>query len=77
MILIKPMLQPYLNCRHSPVVPPLCPTLGQHPKSVLIYALRATETRDYPAETEVLAAQTKAGTTVLTYRQPSAILQSP
>ncbi len=33
--------------------------------------------RDYPPETDVLAAQTKACTTVLTDLQPSAGLQSP
>jgi len=33
--------------------------------------------RDYPPETDVLAAQTKACTTVITYRQPSPRLQSP
>jgi hypothetical protein len=36
-----------------------------------------TEIRDYSAETDVLAAGTKASTTVLTNLQPSANLQSP
>ncbi len=33
--------------------------------------------RDYPPETDVLTAQTKACTTVLADRQPSASIQSP
>ena len=33
--------------------------------------------RDYPPETDVLAAQTKACTSVLTDRQPSASIHSP
>ncbi len=77
MILIKRMLQPDLNGRYRTVTAPLCPTPGQHAKSVLIQALRTTKTRDYPPGTEVLAAQTKAGTTVFTNRQPSENLQSP
>ncbi len=74
---LKQTLQSPVNGRYRTVTAPLCPTPGQHAKSVLIQALQTTETRDYPAETDGLAAQTKAGTTVLTYRQPSASLQSP
>ena len=77
MTLIRPTLQTYLNCPHSPETAPLCPTPGQDAKSMLNQALRTTEIRDYPAETEVLAVQTKAGTTVLTCLQPSTNLQSP
>ncbi len=74
---IKQTQQSPVNGRYRTVTAPLCPTPGQHAKSVLIQALRTTETRDYPPGTEVLAAQTKAGTTVFTYRQPSENLQSP
>jgi len=77
MTLIRPLPLNYLNCPHSPVMAPLCPTPGQHAKSMLNQALRTTEIRDYPAENEVLAAQTKAVTIVLAYLQPSASLQSP
>jgi len=77
MTLIRPTPLTHLNCSHSPVMAPLCPSPGQDAKSMLNQALRTTEIRDYPAETEVLAAQTKAFTTLLTYLQPSASLQSP
>jgi hypothetical protein len=65
---IKQTLKTPLNGRNRTVTAALCPTPGQHAKSVLIQALRTTETRDYPPGTEVLAAQTKAGNTVFTYR---------
>jgi len=74
---IKPMLQTPVNGRYRTVTAPLCPTPGQHAKSVLIQALETTEIRNYPKETEVLPAQTTAGTTVLTNRQSSASIQSP
>ncbi len=74
---IKQMLQTPVNGRYRTVTAPLCPTPGQHAKSMLNQAPRATEIRDYPPETDGLAVQTKASTTVLTYRQPSASLQSP
>jgi len=77
MTIIRPTPLSYLNCPHSPVTAPLCPTPGQDAKSMLNQALRTTEIRDYPAESDVLAAQTNAGTTVLAYLQPSASLQSP
>jgi hypothetical protein len=77
MTLIRPTPLTYLNCPHSPVTAPLCPTTGQDAKSILNQALRTTEIRDYPPQTEVLAAHTKAGTTVFTDLQPSASLQSP
>ena len=77
MTLIRPTPLSYLNCPHSPETAPLCPTPGQDAKSMLNQALRSTEIRDYPAETDLLAAQTKAGTTVPAYLQPSAGLQSP
>ena len=74
---IKQTLQSPVNGRYRTVTAPLCPTPGQHAKSMLNQALRTTERRDYPPEIDGLAAQSKAGTTVLTYRQPSASLQSP
>jgi len=45
--------------------------------SMLNQTTKATEIRDYPLETDVLAAQTKACTTVLADLQPSASIQSP
>ncbi len=77
MTLIRPTPLTYLNCPHSPVMAPLCPTPGQDAKSILNQALRTTEIRDYPPQTDALAVQTKAGTTVLAYLQPSSSLQSP
>jgi hypothetical protein len=77
MTLIRPTPLTYLNCSHSPVTAPLYPTPGQDAKAMLNQALRTTEIRDYPAETEVLAAQTKACATVFNYLQPSASIQSP
>ena len=77
MTLIRSTLLSYLNCPHSPVTAPLCLTPGQDAKSMLNQVLQTTEIRDYPAETDALAAQTKAGTTVFNYLQPSARLQSP
>ncbi len=74
---IKQTLQSPENGRYRTAMAALCPTPGQHAKSVLSQALRTTEIRYYPAETDVLAAQTKACTTVLTDLQPSAGLQSP
>ena len=74
---IKQMLQSPVNGRYRTVTAALCPTPGQPAKSMLNQALRTTERRDYPAEIDGLAAQRKAGTTVLTDRQPSASLQSP
>ena len=74
---IKPTLHTPVNCRYRTVTAPLCPTPGQDAKSMLNQALGTTEIRDYPAETDALAVQTKAGTTVLTCLQPSARLQSP
>ena len=77
MTLIRPTLLTYLNCPHSPETAPLCPTPGQDTKSVLNQALRTTESRDYPPQTDRLEAQTKACTTVFNYLHPSASLQSP
>ena len=74
---IKQTLQSPLNGRYRTVTAALCPAPCQHAKSVLNQTPRATEIRDYRPETEVLEAQTTAGTTVLTYLQPSAGLQSP
>jgi hypothetical protein len=77
MTIIIPTLLTHLNCLHSPVTALLGPTPDQDTKSMLNQAQRSTEIRDYPAEIEVLAAPTKAGTTVLAYLQPSVSLQSP
>ncbi len=74
---IKQTLQSPVNGRYRTVTAALCLTPGQHPKSMLNQAPWATEIRDYPPETEVLTAQTKACTTVLTDLQPSASIQSP
>ena len=74
---IKQTLQTPVNGRYRTVTAPLCPTPGQDAKSMLNQAPRATEIRDYPPETEVLTAQSKACTTVLTDLQASASLQSP
>ncbi len=74
---IKPTLQTPVDGRYRTVTGPLCPTPSQDAKSMLNQALRTTEIRDYTAETDVPAAQTKAGTTVFTHLQPSASLQSP
>ncbi len=40
-------------------------------------ALEATEIRDYTANTDELVVVTKVPTTIPTYQQPSANLQSP
>ncbi len=74
---IKQTLQNPVNGRYRTVTAALCPTPGQHPKAMLNQAPGAIEIRDYPAETEVLTAQSKACTIVLTDRQASASLQSP
>ncbi len=74
---IKQTLQTPVNGRYRTVTVALCPTPGPQAKSMLNPAPRATEIRAYPPETEVLAVQTKACTTVLTDRQPSASIQSP
>jgi hypothetical protein len=74
---IKQTLKTPENCRHRTVTAALCPTSDQQAKSMLNHALEITEIRDYPPETDVLAAETKASTIVLTHLQPSANLQSP
>ncbi len=74
---IKPTLHTPVNGRYRTVTAPLCPTPGQDAKSMLKQTLRTNEIRNYPVETDGLAAQTKAGTTVFTYLRPSASLQSP
>jgi hypothetical protein len=74
---IKPTLQIPVDGRYRTVTGPLCPTPSQDAKSMLNQALRTTEIRDYPAQTDLLSAQTKAGTTVFTHLRPSASIQSP
>ena len=74
---IKQILQTPVNRRYHTVTAVLSPTPGQHAKSMPNQAPGTTEIRDYPAETEVMPTQTKASTTILTYLQPSANLQSP
>jgi len=72
---------PYLNTgqtltkKHS--TSPLRQRMIEDMISMLNQTTKATEIRDYPLETDVLAAQTKACTTVLADRQPSASIQSP
>jgi len=44
---------------------------------MLKQALENTKIRDYPTKTKVLAVANKASTTILTYLQASANLQSP
>ncbi len=73
----KQTLQTPVNGRYRTVTAALCPTPGEDAKSMLNQAPWATEIRDYPPEIDVLAAQTKACTTVLTDLQASASLQSP
>ena len=74
---IKQTLQTPVNGRYRTVTAALCPTPDQGAKSMLNQALRSTEIRHYPPQPGGLAAQTKSGTTVRTYLQPSAGLQSP
>jgi hypothetical protein len=77
MIRVNQTLQTPENCRYRTVTAALCPTSEQGVKSTLNQALEITERRDYPPETNVLTVGTKASTTVLTYLQASASLQSP
>ena len=77
MIRINQALQTPVNCLYQTVTAALCPTSDPQSTSMLNHALGITETRDYTPEIEVLAVETKASTTVLTYHQPSANLQSP
>jgi hypothetical protein len=77
MIRINQTLQTPENCRYRTVTAALCPASEQGVKSTLNQAMEITEIRDHPPETDVLAMETKASTTVLTYLQPSAKLQSP
>jgi len=74
---INQVLQTPVHCRYRTVTAALCPTSDQEAKSMLKRALENTKIRDYPTKTEVLAAATTASTTVFTYHQPSANLQSP
>ena len=77
MILIKPMLQPDLNCRYSPVAPLFCPPHSQDAKASLNSASGVTAILDYSSETDPPAPPVAACTAVLTYLVPGASLQSP
>ena len=77
MIRINQTLQTPVHCRYRTVTAALCPTSDQEANSMLKQALENTEIRDYPTRTEVLALANKASTTILTYPQASANLQSP
>jgi hypothetical protein len=77
MIRINQALQTAENCRYRTVTAVLCPTSEQEAKSMINQALGATEIPDYTVNTDELAVVTKASTTVPTYQQPSASLQSP
>ena len=70
-------LQTPVNCRYCTVTVAFCPTSEQEAKSMINQALGATEIHDYTANTDELVVVTKASTTVLTYHQLSANLQSP
>ena len=74
---IKPNPQTPANCRYRTVMEPLCPTPGQHPKSMLNQALRTTEIRDYSPESNTLAPSSAAFIDLLAQLIPSARLQSP
>ena len=77
MIRIKQTLQTPENCRYRTVTAAFCPTSEQESKFMISQALGITEIRDYAANTDEMVVVTKAFTTVLTYHQPSANLQSP
>jgi hypothetical protein len=70
-------LQTPVSCRYRTVTAAFCSTSEQEVKSIINQALGATEIRDYTANTDELVVVTKASTTVPTYQQPSANLQSP
>ncbi len=77
MIGSKPNPQTPVNCRYRTVVDPLCPTPGQHHKSMLNQALQTTEIRDYSPKTNTLAPSSAAFIDILARLIPSARLQSP
>ena len=77
MISINQTLQILENCRYRTVTATFCPTPDQGTKSMLNQALETIEIREYSPKTDLLTAQTKVHTAVLTYLQPSASLQSP
>ena len=77
MIRINQTLQTPENYLYQIVTAALCPTSDQEIKSILNHALGITEIRDHPPGIDVLTVETKASTSVLTYLQPSASLQSP
>jgi len=77
MIGINQTLQIQVNCLCQTVMAALCPTSDQEAKSMINPTLGTTEMRDYAAKTDGLVVTTKASATVLTYHQPSTILQSP
>ena len=70
-------LQTPVNCRYRTVTAAFCPTSEQQAKSMINQTLGETEIHDYTVNTDELVVVTKASTTILTYHQPSANLQSP
>jgi len=77
MIRINQALQTPVHCRYCTVMAAFCPTSQQEAKIMLNQALGTSEIRDYAANTYEIVLVTKASTTVPTYQQPSANLQSP
>ena len=77
MIRINQAFQTPVNYRYRTVMAAFCPTSEQEAKLMLNQALETTEIRDYAANTDGLVVAIKASTTVLTYQQLSANLQSP
>ena len=74
---INQVVKTHVNCRYRIVMAALCPTSEQEAKSMLKQALGTTEVRGYAASTDGLVVATKASTTVPTYHQAGANLQSP
>ena len=77
MILIKPMLQPDLNCRYSPVTPPLCSIHSQEAKVSLNLASGVTAILDYSPDTDPPAPPFVSFTADLADLVPGVSLQSP
>ena len=77
MTCITQALQTPVNCRYRTVTAAFCPTSEQQAKSMINQTLGETEIHDYTVNTDELVVVTKASTTILTYHQPSANLQSP
>jgi hypothetical protein len=74
---INQVVKTHLNCRYRIVMAVLCPTSEQEAKSMLKQAPGVTDIRDYGPKTDGQVVASKASSTVLTYYQPGANLQSP